>query len=149
MHAFFARGEVSAAMRALQAEHAREGNLIDELLSVRDRYVDPLEPSCLVNYRRTSYQNADASLRITVDQRLSCFVPPEGLFTVEEPLVRERLGRPSFEEDGVILEVKATGALPAWLERTLDEAGIAPLSFSKFATASEAVHGRELAALAV
>jgi hypothetical protein len=149
VHAFFARREVSAAMQAIQDQKANEGDVIGELSAIRDRYAEPLEPSCLVNYRRTSYQSTDGSLRITVDQRLACFAPPEGLFTEAQPMVRERLGRPSFEEAGYILEVKATGALPAWLEQALEQAGIEPLSFSKFRTASEAVHGRDLHAVAL
>ena len=131
---FFERGEVSQAMREIQrAAHAHRPSspepledetlqltaasedVIGELLSLRERFCEPLRASCLVNYRRTAFEDATGSLRVTFDQRVACFPASESLWQSEKPLVREALGAPVHEQRGYILEVKTRGELPAWL----------------------------------
>lgn len=139
--AFFERGAVSPAMRALQARQrgADAENVIDDLLQLRARLSTPLRPSCMVNYCRTAFQNAAGTVRITLDQRLACFAPPRDLLLQPTPLVREHLGRPLYEEQSCILEVKLTGELPTWLDELLRHSQGERLAFSKFVTASKAV----------
>lgn len=141
--AFFERGEVSEAMRELQVQQrgAKADDVIAELLDLRTRYAEPLRASCLVNYRRTAFQNPAGTVRITLDQRLACFAPPRDLLLQPKPLLREYLGRASYEEPAFILEVKLTGELPAWLESLMQSAQAQRFAFSKFVTASEAVYG--------
>ena len=137
---FFERGEVSRAMRELQMRHSND-DVIAELLELRARYREPLRPSCLVNYRRTAFQNEHGSLRITLDQRLSCFAPAPGLLEHARPLLREQLGASRYDEPAIVLEVKLTEALPAWLEELLSHTRAERSTFSKFVTATEAVYG--------
>jgi SPX domain protein involved in polyphosphate accumulation len=140
--AFFERGEVSEAMRELQFQQrgAKADDVITELLDLRTRYSEPLRPSCLVNYRRTAFQNPAGTVRITLDQRLACFAPGQELLLHPRPLLREYLGRASYEEPAFILEVKLTGDLPPWLEELMQSADAQRFAFSKFVTATEAVY---------
>jgi SPX domain protein involved in polyphosphate accumulation len=144
--AFFERGEVSAAMHAIQVEQrgAKADDVIAELLDLRTRYPEALRASCLVNYRRTAFQNPAGTVRITLDQRLACFAPSADLLLQPKPLLREYLGRPRYEEPAFILEVKLTGELPGWLEQLMKTAHAQQFAFSKFVTASESVYGSEL-----
>ncbi|HET8937632.1 MAG TPA: polyphosphate polymerase domain-containing protein [Polyangiales bacterium] len=140
--AFFERGEVSEAMHALQVQKrgSKADDVIAELLDLRTRYPEPLRPSCLVNYRRTAFQNAAGNVRITLDQRLACFAPTLDLLLQPKPLLREYLGRPRYEEPAFILEVKLTGDMPGWLDQLMKTAHAQQYAFSKFVTASESVY---------
>jgi SPX domain protein involved in polyphosphate accumulation len=143
--AFFERGEVSEAMHALQVQKrgSKADDVIAELLDLRTRYPEPLRPSCLVNYRRTAFQNAAGNVRITLDQRLACFAPTPDLLLQPKPLLREYLGRPRYEEPAFILEVKLTGDMPGWLDQLMKTAHAEQFAFSKFVTASESVYDTE------
>jgi SPX domain protein involved in polyphosphate accumulation len=137
--AFYEQGHVSQAMRELQNAQADE--VIAELLELRARQREPLRPSCLVNYRRTAFQDAGGSLRITFDQRLACFAPPSDLFAAPRPLLRENLGVARYEEPAIVLEVKHTQQLPTWLDELMQASHAERYAYSKFITASEAVYG--------
>ena len=102
---------------------------------------EPLEPSCLVNYRRLPFQADDGSLRVTIDLGLAFYAPEAALWTRPRPLVRNELGPLCGAVDEAVIEVKQHAATPSWLSRALDRAGVAPVSFSKFVAASGAVHG--------
>jgi hypothetical protein len=108
---------------------------------VRDQQ-ERVVPSAVVNYRRVSYQNADSTLRVTIDVGLAFFRVPPDLFRRTRPLSRTELGVPAGIEKRAVVEVKRRSALPAWLEQALSDAGSGPQSFSKFVAASEAIHGR-------
>jgi hypothetical protein len=161
---FFERGAVSHAMRELQRasrppalresisdfppavdsaapEPSKDADMIGELTSLRARFSEPLRASCLVNYRRTAFEDAAGTLRITFDQRVSCFDAQPDLWSSAKPLVREALGTPAYEEPCCVLEIKARGELPSWLADLIDQLGPEETVFSKFVTASEKVHG--------
>jgi hypothetical protein len=158
---FFERGAVSQAMRDLQGhrppanthshsetdppgapDHTRgSDDVISELLALRDRFNEPLRASCLVNYRRTAYEDPTGSLRITFDHRMACFRAPATLWQSTQPLVREALGVPAYEESAYIVEVKTRGELPGWVVDLLEQTGAVEHVFSKFITASETVFG--------
>jgi hypothetical protein len=114
---------------------------LDAIVEYCRRLDEPLEASCLVNYRRLSYQSPDGVLRVTVDLGLSFYAPPADLWTRNRALVRDDLGRRRGELDEAVVEVKSRSATPSWLERSLERAGVRPVHFSKFVAASEAVHG--------
>lgn len=140
----FERLEVSAATRSLQPEGSTELDaFVAEFGRLRARFGKPLRASCIVNYRRLSWEDPDAALRITLDRDLCVFAPPVELWTRREALTREALGTPVHEESACVLEVKSRGELPAWLF-TLLEAHAATKSenYSKFVMAFRAVHGR-------
>jgi SPX domain protein involved in polyphosphate accumulation len=138
--AFFEHGVVSPAMREIQNKRGA-GEVIDELLELRERYPEPVRPSCLVNYRRSAFQDSEGTLRVTLDQRLACFAATENLWQKARPLLRDYLGPPRHEEPGCVLEVKATQQLPAWLQELMASSSVERVPYSKFVTASEAVHG--------
>ena len=102
---------------------------------------EPLEASCIVNYRRLSWQSDDGALRVTLDLNLAFWKPLAELWTLEEPLTPSLLGKPSARLDRAVLEVKSRGEPPAWLERALGRSAADPSRFSKFVAASRAVHG--------
>jgi hypothetical protein len=138
---FFERGVVSDAMRELQRSSAPALDLIAELSALRERFNEPLRASCVVNYRRTAFEDPAGTLRITFDQQVACFAPLRALWTSTKPLVREALGRPLYQEPCYVVEVKARGELPAWVVELVQRMSLEEQVFSKFALASETVHG--------
>jgi hypothetical protein len=138
---FFECGVVSPAMHDLQSISQPARELIAELVALRKEFSEPLRASCLVNYRRTAFEDPAGTLRITFDQHMACFAPPYGLWSNGRPLVREALGAPVYLESCYVLEVKARVALPDWLAELLQRVGAEEHGLSKFRTASEKVHG--------
>jgi hypothetical protein len=55
--------------------------------------------------------------------------------------VREALGNPLHEPGACVVEVKSRSTRPTWLDRVLADAGARRATYSKFRTASAAVHG--------
>jgi len=102
---------------------------------------EPVMPSALVNYRRLSFQNADSTLRVTVDLGLSFFPVPADLFRRARPLSKSELGPRAGGETRAVVELKRLAPLPGWLEQALAQASSGAVTFSKFVAASEAVHG--------
>jgi hypothetical protein len=100
---------------------------------------EPLSASCLVNYRRLSFQDPDAMLRVTIDLDVTFYSPPADLWTRTCALLPSTLGAPRGHEPRAVVEVKRRMALPAWLEAAIDDAHGEPTSFSKFLHAGEAV----------
>lgn len=86
-------------------------------------------PSMLIAYEREAYQAKDyANLRLTFDT---------GVRYRAHDLTLESgaMGKPILPEDRLLLEVKTDGAMPLWLSRALNNSGITPVSFSKYAMA--------------
>jgi hypothetical protein len=137
-----ARDELASEFPADEAVASEPPDVIAELATLRARFTEPLRASCLVNYRRTAFEDAAGTVRITFDQRMACFAAPPDLWSTGKPLVREVLGAPAYEEPSYIVEVKARGELPSWLSELLAKVGAQPHVFSKFLTASETVYGQ-------
>jgi hypothetical protein len=134
---FEERGRTSELPTHSEEERADAEALVEHVHSQSE----PLVPSALVNYRRLSYQNADGTLRVTVDLGLSFFSIPADLFRRARPLSRSALGKPIGVEPRAVVEVKRRAALPGWLTSALAAAGSTSVSFSKFVAASGALHG--------
>lgn len=139
----FASGQVVA-----ESLHAPEVGLdraewkgLDAIVGYCKGLEEPLEASCLVNYRRLSFQSADGTLRVTVDLGLSFYAAPADLWTRTRALVRDGLGPVRGELPQAVVEVKSRAATPGWLDRALARAGVGAVPFSKFVAASGAVHG--------
>lgn len=100
---------------------------------------EPLTPSCVVNYRRLAFEDASASLRLTLDLDVAFYTPPVSLWEYKRALVRGSFGRPVAVVPGCLVEVKQRAEQPVWLSRALEENGARPEPFSKFSAASAAV----------
>jgi hypothetical protein len=140
---FFETGSVSSEMLELvRPEYGADAAaVLEEVASICRRYATPLRPDCVVNYRRAAWQDESGALRVTIDRAVAFFAPPADLFTRDFALVRGTLGPPVASLGSVVMEIKARGQLPSWLERTLGEHALAPQRFSKFVAASRTVHG--------
>jgi hypothetical protein len=130
----------SAALRSDEQEVPSDRSLALFEQFCRD-LEEPLEASCIVNYRRLSWQSDDGALRVTLDLNLAFWKPPAELWMLEEPLTPSLLGAPSARLDRAVLEVKSRAEPPAWLERALGRSAADPSRFSKFVAAARAVHG--------
>jgi hypothetical protein len=141
--ALFASGRVVAGSLDLEEfgiERAQSQRL-DAIIRYCAGLDEPLEASCLVNYRRLSFQSEDGALRVTVDLGLSFYEAPVDLWTRTRALVRHDLGPSRGALSDAVVEVKHRAGTPVWLERALSGAGVEPVQFSKFVAASGAVHG--------
>jgi hypothetical protein len=100
---------------------------------------EPLSPSCVVNYRRLAFEDAQATLRVTVDLDVAFYTPPADLWQRGRALVRGSFGRAVGTAPGCLVEVKRRAAEPAWLSRALEELGARREAYSKFSEASMAL----------
>jgi hypothetical protein len=141
--AFFAQGLVTPEMIALQRPlYGADGEaVLREIAGYCARYPEPFRADCLVNYRRLPWQDEAGKLRVTLDVGLEFFAPPADLWRRDYALIRETLGTPRARQSSAVLEVKARGGLPDWLQALLGEVKAERSSFSKFEEASLAVHG--------
>lgn len=87
-----------------------------------------LEPRVYLSYERDSWQEAQGGLRITFDGSMR--FRTESLTLNSEPW-----GTPLLDDDLVLMELKAPGAIPLWMVRLLTDLGLYKTSFSKYATA--------------
>ena len=55
--------------------------------------------------------------------------------------MRSTLGSPRGGQSKAVLEIKRHDTLPGWLDAALDRAGVQPMPFSKFESASREVSG--------
>ena len=133
--AFF-RGE-HAAFEGDAGDSSQLSDIVRYLRSLSE----PLQPSCIVNYRRLALQDASAGLRVTVDLEVGYYPAPSDLWTRSHALVRGTFGAPALVESSALVEVKCTGSAPQWLGRELARLGVSPVSYSKFVHAARAVHG--------
>jgi len=131
--AFFARASSSVRKATSSSE-------LEEIQAYLAELDEPLEATCVVNYRRVAWQSPDDALRVTLDLGLACYAPPGDLFTRDLPLERGLLGKPASVLDEAVLEVKARLGEPSWLTEAIHRAAVAPLEFSKFVAAVQSVH---------
>jgi hypothetical protein len=104
----------------------------------------PLEPDCVAHYRRQAWEDADGTLRITLDTELAFHRPPAHPFQGGRMLA-EALGEPVARLGHTLIEIKSRREPPAWLRNLIAQVGLEPAlegpgTFSKFVAASHAVH---------
>jgi hypothetical protein len=140
--AFFANGTISLEMIAIQeASFGSEARaVLDAVAALCASCAEPLRADCLVNYRRTAWQDPAGEVRVTIDTGLAFFAPPEDLWARDWALVRPTLGAAIATESRRVLELKSHGDLPAWLVAALQRFELLPTGFSKFEAASTAIH---------
>jgi len=141
--AFFAEGRITPEMVDIQTEAygSDARGVLDAVAELCARCEEPLRADCLVNYRRTAWQDEAGELRVTIDTGLAFYHPPADLWSRSWALVRPTLGPTVASEQRRVLEIKSRAALPGWLVDALDAHQIRPAAFSKFQAASAAVHG--------
>ena len=88
-----------------------------------------LQPAMLLSYNRQSYKGIDdGSVRITFDKDI--------LWRTESLDVVDGIwGKPLFDPDQRLMEVKIRGAMPLWLSHIMAQLKIYPHSVSKYGTA--------------
>jgi hypothetical protein len=140
---FLAKAEVDQELLAIQRQGQGAGGeeVLRQLVEFLGGFERPLQPSCAANYRRTSWQDAEAGLRVTLDEELSFYTPTPELWERETTLTRDALGISAGREQRAVIEVKHHGQLAAWLPGALAHAGAQPTPYSKFTIAARAVHG--------
>lgn len=105
----------------------------------------PLRPDCVAQYRRRAWQDANETLRITVDTELAFYRPPQHPFADGHSLSEALVDPPVARVRESLVEIKLRGEQPAWLRELIVAVGMRPAieglrSFSKFLAASRAVH---------
>ena len=140
-----AKSEVTAFF---QGEHeafgggrGESGSDLSHIVDYCKALSEPLVPSCLVNYQRIAFQDECESLRVTVDLDIGFYAPPTDLWTRTQALVRGTFGPPKAVERSALVEVKRRGEPLPWLRELMQRLGVAPVQYSKFARAGQAVHG--------
>lgn len=150
----FEHGEIShetvAIQQRLYGEQAHQA--LDQLTALIASFEQPLRADCIVNYRRRAWQSEDGQLRITLDSQISCMRPHDELWQNSAAWTRAVLGHAVYEQAESVLEVKTHGPVPQSLHSVMQQLAIEPAMlrttssakrrYSKFLTASEAVHGQ-------
>ena len=102
-----------------------------------------LKPSLYLAYDRLSYcDKDDDAFRITFDSNVRS--RETGLF-----LERGDTGELYFENNEVIMEVKAVSAFPVWFTRALSRLKIYPASFSKYGRVCQKLERKKKATVAL
>jgi hypothetical protein len=132
------RGRVDDWVAGRASDGGAEGDAIRAYCQGLD---ETLKPFALVNYRRSSWQSADDTLRVTVDSELFFFTAMPDIWG-RPSLSRSSLGQPRKREARLLVEVKQRGdEQPAWLARTLVQLHAEPVTYSKFMRAMESATG--------
>ena len=139
---FFDDGLITPEMIELQrAPYGADSEaVLREIADYCARYDEPMQADCLVNYRRLPWQDEEGNLRVTLDVGLEFFAPPADLWQRRYALVRESLGaaRRASATRRPGAEVARRAARLA--DRAAGAARRRRVRFSKFETASQAVH---------
>jgi hypothetical protein len=138
---FFIRGDITAELVELQKPTygAAAGRVLDEVVRVCQRFSRPLRPACVVNYRRSAWQDEAATVRVTLDRSLCFFAVAANLWQSEVSPIRETLGPPTGRQSAHVLEIKTLGSVPNWLEELVNDARIVRTQYSKFVEACKSV----------
>jgi len=126
-------------MRSRQADWDPSDEWRRVLLDWSRRLDGPLQASVVVNYRRSAWQNAAGTVRVTLDEDLAVFRPRPALWQLSDAWSRDVLGTAAYREPRCVLEVKCVGRTPGWLERALPAVKLEPVSWSKFVRGCRAI----------
>jgi hypothetical protein len=134
---FLARGRITPdLLLGPPAESEGATFELEQVAAYCQSLAEPLSACAVVNYRRLSFQDIGADLRVTLDLGLSVYEPPSNLWSRKEPLVRNTLGPRLGNTPDAVLEVKSRAGVPVWLARELVRADLQQVSFSKFVMAA-------------
>ena len=126
------RTKVRAPLTAEEASALLAGTALPESSAaarlLRDSPHSPVRPWVMAWYRRSTLANADASVRITVDEDLMFALPPEHS-RQDLPAAPTRLIQ---QAPATLMEVKWWGSSPAWLAGLLEQLQAFETHDSKF-----------------
>ncbi|MFC3932274.1 polyphosphate polymerase domain-containing protein [Streptococcus dentapri] len=115
-------------------EHITDSDLIEEIHSLRERY-ENLVPRMFIYYDRYSLKEKHTikgysftNTRVTIDKNLTFRDENVSFFEGKH-------GEPLLDDAHVIMEIKAPGHKPDWLQAILDKYGLEEKHFSKYNTA--------------
>ena len=113
----------------------KDSFLVAEIQKLRQRYSEALKPRIYISYDRFSLKEKKKiqgfpyqKIRVTLDQNLTYRDKQVSLFADKE-------GLPLLEDDLIIMEIKAPGDKPQWLQDILDKYGLVEQKFSKYSCA--------------
>lgn len=116
-------------------ESITDHHLVEEIQMLRDRYDQQLKPRMYIYYDRYSMKEKKSiqgyphtKIRLTLDQNLTYRDEDVSFF-------KGKAGLPLLDEDMVIMEIKAPGDQPQWLQDILDKHGLVEHKFSKYSCA--------------
>ena len=108
--------------------HLPDSQIGREIAYVLDFYRE-LAPAVFLSYEREAFFERDGGdLRVTFDENIR-------YRRTELTLDSDAWGTPLLKPDQVLMELKASGALPLWMVRVLSQQKIYKTSFSKYGTA--------------
>ena len=109
--------------------------LLQDIHHLRQRYDEGLKPRMYIYYDRFSMKEKETiegyaynKVRVTLDQNLTYRDEDVSLF-------KGNHGFPLLDEDMIIMEIKAPGKKPDWLQAILDKHGLKAQKFSKYSCA--------------
>lgn len=109
--------------------------LLQDIHHLRQRYDEGLKPRMYIYYDRFSMKEKETiegyaynKVRVTLDQNLTYRDEDVSLF-------KGNHGFPLLDEDTIIMEIKAPGKKPDWLQAILDKHGLEEQKFSKYSCA--------------
>lgn len=108
--------------------HLPDSQIGREIAYVLDFYRE-LAPAVFLSYEREAFFERDGGdFRVTFDENIR-------YRRTELTLDSDAWGTPLLKPDQVLMELKASGALPLWMVRVLSQQKIYKTSFSKYGTA--------------
>lgn len=116
------------AMGCLRAELPWPDTQIGGEIDYAMHFYPDLEPRVYLSYERDSWKEAEGGLRLTFDEAIR--FRTEALTLDSQPW-----GTAQLQDNQVLMELKAPGAIPLWMVHILTDMGLYKTSFSKYGTA--------------
>lgn len=127
------------------ADSIQDPDLVEDIHALRTRYDNNLEPRMYIYYDRYSLKEKKSikgfpynKIRVTIDYNLTYRDEFVSLFNGNQ-------GEALLEDDMVIMEIKAPGEKPQWLQELLDKHGLVEQKFSKYSCAYHKSQGLDYA----
>lgn len=121
--------------------------MIEKIQQLQEEYQQAIIPRMYIYYDRFSLKEKKEisgfpynKIRVTIDQNLTYRDNNVSLFSGKD-------GFPLLNEDIVIMEIKAPGRKPQWLQDILDQYGLVEQKFSKYSCAYHKSQGRDYSPL--
>jgi hypothetical protein len=96
-----------------------------------------LQPLGAVYAHRRTFELGEMPIRFTLDEQISYYRPPAGLWAAHATLTPDVLGTPLHREPKALLELKHAGEEPLWCSRIV--AALTVSAYSKFRTLMQVV----------